>query len=315
MRDGLSALSVCRLVRWYVFVWYFRTFDKAADSSGFSTRLQTPQGFRQPPLPPNLTWEQKIVQRISEVCAAQSNAPCVFMYAKVPMQSLEMTAGVLHVICRNYSGVTWESDSIFVSASWISARPHVGWIALHEKKNSTSYAQGRVIDSWRDPQRPGRRVFRAAWTPTAAIWPHPRGSGGLQYGQPEISFPNTNVVHPLQNFEGPPNIVVHIAPVDSLYVMITQGNEFRVKIGRSQNPHARAQQLSAGHPELIVVFHVWACKGPLERFVQERLAPLRVQNGGPGQEWFNVSPTMAVTLINLLISAVDTVESLVMQSM
>ena len=41
-----------------------------------------------------------------------------------------------------------------------------------------------------DPQRPERRVFRAAWTPTAAIWPHPQGVGCLvQYGQPENNTP------------------------------------------------------------------------------------------------------------------------------
>lgn len=97
-------------------------------------------------------------------------------------------------------------------------------------------------------------------------------------------------------------------------IMITQGNHSRVKVGRSHNPHTRAQQLSAGHPELIVVFHVWPCRGPLERFVHDRFAPLNVQNGGPGREWFNVNSDMAVTLIDLLVSVIDTVDALVMQS-
>ena len=227
-------------------------------------------------------------------------------------------------------GVTWENDSVFVSAAWVSSRPNVGWIALHETRNSPSYAQGRVIDSWYDPQRPGRKIFRASWIPTAAIWPQPMGSGVLQYGQPEVSFPTANDVQPLHELEVASNVVgdpqnsqtlavanlpPQIVPVDSLYIMITQGNHSRVKVGRSHNPHARAQQLSAGHPELIVVFHVWPCQGPLERFVHERFAPLNVQNGGPGREWFNVNPDMAVTLINLLVSVIDNVDALVMQSM
>ena len=240
-----------------------------------------------------------------------------------------MTALVLHVICRDWSGVTWDSDSVFVSASWRSSRPNVDWIALPETRISPSYAQGRVIDSWCDPQRPKRKKFRASWIPTSAIWPQPMCSGVLQYGQPEVSFPTANDVQPLHELGVASNIVdspqvsqnlamanlpQQIMPADSLYVMITQGNHSRVKVGRSHNPHTRAQQLSAGHPELIVVFHVWPCRGPLERFVHDRFAPLNVQNGGPGREWFNVNSDMAVTLIDSLVSGIDIVDALVMQS-
>jgi hypothetical protein len=103
-----------------------------------------------------------------------------------------------------------------------------------------------------------------------------------------------------------------IASVDSLYVMVNQGDDSRVKVGRSSNPHARAQQLSAGHPERTVVFHVWPRKGLLERSVHGMLAPHRTQNGGSGQEWFNVEPNVAVTIINLLVAVADTVDALVL---
>lgn len=165
----------------------------------------------------------------------------------------------------------------------------------------------------------------------AAIWPQPMCSGVLQYGQPEVSFPNATNIQPLHELEVASNVVGDAqvsaqtlatanlphqsTPVDSLYVMITQGNHSCVKVGRSHNPHARAQQLSAGHPELIVVLHVWPCRGPLERFIHERFAPLNIQNGGPGREWFNVNPNVAITFINLLVSVIDTVDALVMQSM
>jgi len=231
-----------------------------------------------------------------------------------------MAARVLHIICGNNCGVNWESDSVFTFAPWVGTRNNVGWIALHEHRFAPSYVQGSVIASWVDPERPARKVFRVMWLSTSATWPRPIGSGILQYGRPEMSFPNADAFHPPLGFEDAssggvgdrlPRVIV---PVDSLYVMVTQGNDSRVTVGRSHNPTARAHQLSAGHPELIVVFHAWPRRGHLERFVHDRLMRLRLQNGGPGQEWFNVNANVAVMLIELLISVVDTVDAFVSQS-
>ena len=215
---------------------------------------------------------------------------------------------VLHVVCRAQRGVTWESDTIFVSASWPAQRLNINTIALHQTKNAPSYIQGRVLDSWDDPERPSRKIFRALWFTSQATWPQPMCAGSLQYGTWSSSFPANPAL--LENIEDLIENDEEIASPDSLYVMAWQGVDSRVKIGRSRDPSARARRLSAGHPDVLCVIKTWQGMGYLERFVHDALSARRVQNGGSGREWFQINAQVAVCCIDIMTTSVVAVATI-----
>lgn len=82
---------------------------------------------------------------------------------------------------------------------------------------------------------------------------------------------------------------------DDLYVSRNPRIPGEVKVGRSQDPQARAASMSAAQNFHIEVVATFPGLGHLEKEVHRILAPQRVD--APGREWFSVSVAFAMAAV------------------
>jgi hypothetical protein len=87
---------------------------------------------------------------------------------------------------------------------------------------------------------------------------------------------------------------------DILYVMRYSYRDDCVKIGRSDNPEKRRRTLEKGQPFHAEIVATFPGSGGLERAVHEALSAKRNEEGA-GREWFNVTATEAIAVINAAI--------------
>ena len=78
-----------------------------------------------------------------------------------------------------------------------------------------------------------------------------------------------------------------------LYIMERSDAPGIVKIGSSQNPERRRQQLESGHTFRMVLLAVFPHAGGFEHQVHRKLDNARVLTG-TGREWYRVSPSEAI---------------------
>ena len=87
---------------------------------------------------------------------------------------------------------------------------------------------------------------------------------------------------------------------DTLYVMQYSFRRDIVKVGRSNNPEKRRRQLEGGQAFHVEILATFPGQGALEGQVHEALAAHRSEEGA-GREWFNVTATEAIAVINTAI--------------
>ena len=85
-----------------------------------------------------------------------------------------------------------------------------------------------------------------------------------------------------------------------LYIMTRSDAPSLIKIGRSNNPERRAQDLHTGHCFTMEVLACMKHVGMHERAVHAILKPHRFQHG-PGVEWFRCSLGQALTAIGQVV--------------
>ena len=78
-----------------------------------------------------------------------------------------------------------------------------------------------------------------------------------------------------------------------LYIMERSDAPGIVKIGSSQNPERRRQQLESGHTFRMVLLAVFPQAGGFEHQVHRKLDNARVLTG-TGREWYRMSPSEAI---------------------
>jgi Meiotically up-regulated gene 113 len=87
---------------------------------------------------------------------------------------------------------------------------------------------------------------------------------------------------------------------DTLYVIRYSYRDDCVKIGRSDNPERRRRTLESGQPFRAEIVATFPGSGGLESTVHEALSAKRNEDGA-GREWFNVTATEAIAVINAAI--------------
>jgi len=86
------------------------------------------------------------------------------------------------------------------------------------------------------------------------------------------------------------------SPGNDLYGASRSDRSDILKIGRSGNPGARCERLQASQIFYVGLVATFPGAGDLETVVHEILASRRVL-GGPGREWFYVTPDEALAAI------------------
>jgi len=86
------------------------------------------------------------------------------------------------------------------------------------------------------------------------------------------------------------------SPGNDLYVATRSDRSDILKIGRSSNPEARCERLQASQVFYVSLVATFPGAGDLEPVVHEILAGRRVL-GGPGREWFYVTPDEAMAAV------------------
>ena len=81
-----------------------------------------------------------------------------------------------------------------------------------------------------------------------------------------------------------------------LYLASRSDRSDILKIGRSNNPEARCERLQASHVFYVGLVAAFPGAGDLESAVHEILTGRRVL-GGPGREWFYVTPDEALAAV------------------
>ena len=90
---------------------------------------------------------------------------------------------------------------------------------------------------------------------------------------------------------------------DALYIM-SNNRLPELKIGRSKNPYARANDLQSSQPFTIRVLAIWPTAGHLEPAVHTLLGKWRLRDVA-GREWFACSLEEACGAIALALNAFD----------
>lgn len=123
---------------------------------------------------------------------------------------------------------------------------------------------------------------------TRAFYKHPRSSDGLgQKCKDCISTENKHKYQCKKDKEG---------SFDALYIFSCPLIPGLIKIGRSDTPGLRADQMSVGWPFQLVVEHIYPRCGSLELAVHSRIDCRRAK-GGKSREWFWLDSEVADTII------------------